>query len=241
MFYFVFTFLIFPFAGRQREPDESADQLAGSSHCCRPSHRHWIWLYTTPFYRLSPWVGSTGTPQGKKQPNHLHWKGGLEIKIFSREPNFIFISFIKVLFMSNSTYLGSLQKFEGAAGAFKGSLGSWHPLISSPEKKLISVWICAPWNKQRQGSKFIFLLQRDQLHLKSYLKVLCVSNSTSLSCLPNSEGATRLSRIQGGPRAFRVGSWLSPFVDVKKVLRPSSNSFQLHKQYLNRLRLRLKA
>ena len=45
---------------------------------------------------------------------------GLEIKIFSREPNCIFISFIKVFCMSN-TYLGSLQIFEGAAGAFKGA------------------------------------------------------------------------------------------------------------------------
>ena len=34
---------------------------------------------------------------------------GLEIKIISREPNYIFISFIKVLCLSNSTYLGSLQ------------------------------------------------------------------------------------------------------------------------------------
>ena len=34
--------------------------------------------------------------------------------------------------MSNSIYLGSLQKFEGAAGAFKVALGSRHPLISSP-------------------------------------------------------------------------------------------------------------
>ena len=59
-------------------------------------------------------------------------KSGLEIKIFSREPNCIFISFIKILCISNSTYLGSLQKFEGAAGAFNGALGSWHPLISSP-------------------------------------------------------------------------------------------------------------
>ena len=58
---------------------------------------------------------------------------GLEIKILSRKPECIFISFLKVFCMSNNTYLGSLQKFEGAAGAFKGALGSRHPLISSPE------------------------------------------------------------------------------------------------------------
>ena len=55
---------------------------------------------------------------------------GLEI---SREPNCIFISFIKVLCIANSTSLGSLQKFEGVAGVFKGALGSQHPLISSPD------------------------------------------------------------------------------------------------------------
>ena len=32
-----------------------------------------------------------------------------------------------------STSLGSLQKFEGAPGEFKGALGSWQPLILSPE------------------------------------------------------------------------------------------------------------
>ena len=41
---------------------------------------------------------------------------GLEIKIFSREFDCIFLSFIKVLCISSST---SLQKFEGAAGEFK--------------------------------------------------------------------------------------------------------------------------
>ena len=39
------------------------------------------------------------------------------------------LSFIKVLCIANSTSLGSLQKFEGAAGVFKGALGSQHPLI----------------------------------------------------------------------------------------------------------------
>ena len=71
--------------------------------------------------------------------NGMHMRGatiisnaGLEIKIFSREPNCIFISFLKVFCMSNNTYLGSLHIFEGAPGTFKGALGSRHPLISSP-------------------------------------------------------------------------------------------------------------
>ena len=54
---------------------------------------------------------------------------GLKNQDFFREANYIFISFIKVFCISNSTYLDSLQKFEGAAGEFKGALGS---LISSP-------------------------------------------------------------------------------------------------------------
>ena len=37
-----------------------------------------------------------------------------------------------MLFIETSTFLGSLQKFEGAAGEFKGALCSRHPLISSP-------------------------------------------------------------------------------------------------------------
>ena len=57
---------------------------------------------------------------------------GLEIKFFSREPNCIFKSYLKVLCTEISTSLGSLQKFEGAPGEFKGALGSRHPLISSP-------------------------------------------------------------------------------------------------------------
>ena len=57
---------------------------------------------------------------------------GLETKFFSREPKCIFQSYLKVLRIETSTTLGSLQKFEGAAGEFKGALCSWHPLISSP-------------------------------------------------------------------------------------------------------------
>ena len=57
----------------------------------------------------------------------------LEITLFSREPNCIFKSHLRVLCIETSTSLGSLQKFEGATGEFKGALGSWHPRISSPE------------------------------------------------------------------------------------------------------------
>ena len=46
-------------------------------------------------------------------------RAGLEIKFFSREPNCIFKSYLKVLHIETSTSLGYLQKFEGA-------LGSWH-------------------------------------------------------------------------------------------------------------------
>ena len=38
-----------------------------------------------------------------------------------------------MLCIETSTSLGDLQKFEGAAGEFKGALGSQHPLILSPE------------------------------------------------------------------------------------------------------------
>ena len=83
--------------------------------------------------------------------NRFGTNPGLEMKIFFREPNYIFISFIKVFWISNSTYLDSLQKFEGAAGEFKGALGYWHPLISSP----------ATMNSQTIQTRFwwIFLLQ----------------------------------------------------------------------------------
>ena len=53
---------------------------------------------------------------------------GLKIKLFSREPNCIFKSYLKVFCIENSISLSSRQKFEGAAGEFKGALGSWHPL-----------------------------------------------------------------------------------------------------------------
>ena len=50
----------------------------------------------------------------------------LEIQIFSKESNCIFIRFIRVLCISNSTPLSCLQKFEEA-------LGSRLQLLSSPE------------------------------------------------------------------------------------------------------------
>ena len=52
---------------------------------------------------------------------------GLEIKIFFREPNCILKSYQNVLCIETSTFLGTLQKFEGDAAEFKGALGSWHP------------------------------------------------------------------------------------------------------------------
>ena len=56
---------------------------------------------------------------------------GLEINIFCTKPNCIFKSHLKV-----NQYIfglpGTVQKFEGAAGEFKGALGFRHPLISSP-------------------------------------------------------------------------------------------------------------
>ena len=66
---------------------------------------------------------------------------GLEIKIFSREPDFIFKSHhVQVLCIETNKFLGSLQKF-GAAGEFKGALGSWHPIISSPVSAMfLQVW-----------------------------------------------------------------------------------------------------
>ena len=38
-----------------------------------------------------------------------------------------------MLCIETSTSLGSLHKFEGATGGFKGTLGSRHPLIASPD------------------------------------------------------------------------------------------------------------
>ena len=64
---------------------------------------------------------------------------GSKLIIFSREPNCIFKSYLKVLCMEPSTSLGSLQQFEGGAGEFKGALGFQHRLISSPEMYLLSL------------------------------------------------------------------------------------------------------
>ena len=46
------------------------------------------------------------------------------LKVFFREPNCIFKSYLKVLRIETSTSLDSLKKFEGAPGEFKGALGS---------------------------------------------------------------------------------------------------------------------
>ena len=58
-------------------------------------------------------ISAVGIPDSVKNPHclellrrEIQYDTGLEIKIFSREPNCIFISFIKVFCMSNSTYLG---------------------------------------------------------------------------------------------------------------------------------------
>ena len=57
-----------------------------------------------------------------------------KVVVFSREPNCISKSYLKVLCIETNTLVGSLQKFEGAAVEFKGALGSRHFLISSPER-----------------------------------------------------------------------------------------------------------
>ena len=45
----------------------------------------------------------------------------------------MFQSYLKVFCIETSTFLGSLEKFDGAARGVDGALGSRHPLISSPE------------------------------------------------------------------------------------------------------------
>ena len=44
------------------------------------------------------------------------------------------LKLLEVLGIETSTSLGSLQKFEGATGEFKGALGSCLQLISSPDR-----------------------------------------------------------------------------------------------------------
>ena len=81
----------------------------------------------------------------------LFASSGLEIKCFSKEPNCIFKSYLKVLCIETGTLycivlyfidcsariqkltFCSLQELEGAKEEFKGALGSWHPAISSPD------------------------------------------------------------------------------------------------------------
>ena len=57
---------------------------------------------------------------------------GLKLRFFFQGAQSHLISFIKVLRISSSTSLDSLQKFEGGTGYFKGALGSQLQLISSP-------------------------------------------------------------------------------------------------------------
>ena len=59
---------------------------------------------------------------------------GLKIIFFPGSPIASYGHFLRVLCKESSTSLGSMQKFEEASGKFKGALGSWHPLILSPEK-----------------------------------------------------------------------------------------------------------
>ena len=57
---------------------------------------------------------------------------GSKLSFFSKEPNCIFKSYLKVLSIEASTSLGFLQRFEGAPGEFEGSPASRLQLISSP-------------------------------------------------------------------------------------------------------------
>ena len=56
-----------------------------------------------------------------------HCIQGSKIKIFSRDPDCVFKA-TQVLCIETSTFLGTLQKSEGAAGEFKRALGSRLPL-----------------------------------------------------------------------------------------------------------------
>ena len=62
----------------------------------------------------------------------MDYTAGLEIKFFSREPDSIFKSYLKVFCIETSIFFCSLEKFEGAAGEFEEALGSPQPLILSP-------------------------------------------------------------------------------------------------------------
>ena len=85
--------------------------------------------------KTSSSIGRKGIPACSKKylPEYLQGHSGLEIKILSREPNCIFSSYLEILCIETSTSLGSLEKFEGAAGEFNGALGFRHPLILSPD------------------------------------------------------------------------------------------------------------
>ena len=63
---------------------------------------------------------------------HGQTQQGSKLSFFPGSQTAISKSFLKVLCIENSTSLGSLQKYEGAAGDFNGAQGSWYPFISSP-------------------------------------------------------------------------------------------------------------
>ena len=58
------------------------------------------------------------------------------LDFFAREVNSILKCYLKVLCIETSTSLGSLQKFEGAVGEFKGALVP--PTIFGPCKLILS-------------------------------------------------------------------------------------------------------
>ena len=62
------------------------------------------------------------TVTGQLMKSCAHELTGLEIEYFSREPNCILKSYLKVLCIESSTSVGSLHKYGGAAVEFKGVL-----------------------------------------------------------------------------------------------------------------------
>ena len=65
---------------------------------------------------------------------------------FSREPNCIFKSYLKVLCIETSTSLGYLRKFEESAEDFKGDLGSQLQLNTSRRRFQGSLGVPVPAN-----------------------------------------------------------------------------------------------
>ena len=103
---------------QERRAQELAKRKSEQTQVNTPNLR---WIHT--------WMGLPPETNCHRTPGH-------EIKILSREANSIILSYIEMLCIETSSSLGSLQKFEGAAGEFKGALGSRHPLISTHYKAL---------------------------------------------------------------------------------------------------------